>query len=689
MEAKEYAEEFKRNFDIVYSVASKARAKGLDPEKFVEIKAAAGLPARVEGIIGVDGLADMIKKRSEDKSRQELAFEMVKEICTGEQFSHMVLEDKLTLGVRVGLAVLTDAVVVAPTEGIQGVELHKSTDGSDYVAIMFAGPIRGAGGSGAAMSVAFADYGRKLLGIGAYKAQQSEIERCIEEMQIYHSRIARLQYYPPESDMKLILENLSVCVDAMATEKLEVNIHRNIKRLDKNGKEQMITNKVRGGIGLVICEGIAQKAKKLSKDTKIGDLDWSWLNNIIKVEKNALVKEENKEMNNSVFLQELVAGRPVFAYPGKNGSFRLRYGRSRLTGIAAKGLSPATMIILDEFIACGTQLKVEKPGKGCVVGPVDTIEGPFVKLDDGQALRINSAQEARELKDRVTKIISVGDILITYGDFKRTNTPLLPTSYVEEYWIEQLKASGEGEIPSSVGFKDAFKFSIDRKIPMHPLYIYDYFDISTNELIELSNSISISEVENDGETIFDVKSIKFPKMNAEISLVGIVERLCIPHKEDDLYIKIEGEHAQSILASLGFVKGSKLSMEGRQDYDETKTTLENVNVVSPFKIMKRSTRIGGRMGRPEKAKERLMKPSPNVLFPVAEYGGKERSLYKTYTLEKKKFGNNGITVELGKYKCILGKEITCFPYCSKHNSYARLERVCSMCGRPSEKTYMS
>src|SRR5271156_6247545 len=109
MEAKEYAEEFKRNFNIVYSVASKARAKGLDPEKFVEIKAAAGLPARVEGIIGVDGLADMIRKKSEGKSRQELAFEMVKDICTGERFGHMVLEDKLTLGIRVGLAVLTDA----------------------------------------------------------------------------------------------------------------------------------------------------------------------------------------------------------------------------------------------------------------------------------------------------------------------------------------------------------------------------------------------------------------------------------------------------------------------------------------------------------------------------------------------------------------------------------------------------
>ena len=42
--------------------------------------------------------------------------------------------------------------------------------------------------------------------------------------------------------------------------------------------------------------------------------------------------------------------------------------------------------------------------------------------------------------------------------------------------------------------------------------------------------------------------------------------------------------------------------------------------------MRRSTRIGARIGRPEKAKERLMKPAPNMLFPIGENGGKERNI---------------------------------------------------------------
>ncbi|MGD0510288.1 MAG: DNA polymerase II large subunit [Candidatus Micrarchaeaceae archaeon] len=684
MNRDEYSEELKKNFDRAYAAATKARQMGFDPEKFVEIKPAPDLASRVEGIIGIEGLAAMMKLRSTGRSRQELAFEMAKEICMGTTFSSKTTEEKLTIAVRVGLAILTDAVVVAPTEGIQAIELHKNADGSDYIAIMYAGPIRGAGGTGAAMSVALADYSRRLLGIGAYKATTTDVERYLEEIQMYHSRIARLQYYPPEDDIRVILENLQVCVDGMPTEKIEVNIHRNLKRLDKDGKEQLVTNKIRGGIGLVLCEGVAQKAKSVLKYTKAAELDWGWLNNIIKFDKNP--SKDDKEKNNTVFLQELVAGRPVLAYPGRNGSFRLRYGRSRLTGIAAKGFNPATMFILDEFIAIGTQLRVEKPGKGCVAGPVDCIEGPFVKLDTGEALRVNDVEQARKLKGKITKIIAVGDILVTYGDFKKSNTPLQPTSYVEEYWAEQLKAAGfDGSVPDRISFKEAFELCSKYGVPMHPLYIYDYSDISVVELASLYAAIRASKIEKSGDSIFEVERVMLQKEGEPSALAWILERLCIPHMEDVSSLTIRNDDAQAIVATLGFIKGTDLDMGIERSYDDAISVLENINAASPFKVMKRSTRIGGRIGRPEKAKERLMKPSPNVLFPVAEYGGKERSIFKAYNNEKKKFGNTGISIEIAKYRCSFGKEVISMPYCIAHKSPARLERTCIACGRVTDK----
>ena len=49
---------------------------------------------------------------------------------------------------------------------------------------------------------------------------------------------------------------------------IEVGVHANLKRITYDGKEVPITNRVRGGVPLVLCEGIAQKAKKLVKEVK-------------------------------------------------------------------------------------------------------------------------------------------------------------------------------------------------------------------------------------------------------------------------------------------------------------------------------------------------------------------------------------------------------------------------------------
>ncbi len=683
MNTNEYFELFSRDFQKAYGVAAKARSLGYDPEAEVEIRPAPDLAARVEGIMRIDGLAEIVRSKANGKSRPELAFEMVKELCTNERFA-MPNDKRLLIAVRVGLAVMTEGVLVAPTEGVQGVELHRNADGSDYAAVLYAGPIRGAGGTAAALSVAFADYGRKLLGIGNYKAQQSEIERYIEEIQIYDARVARLQYKPPEEDIRSILENCPVCIDGLPNEQLEVSIRRNIQRLDGEGKTVMLSNRIRSGVCLVTCEGIAQKAKSVLKHTKNAGLDWGWLNNVIKVEKHVSAQPQDKaeEKKDAVFLQELVAGRPVFAYPEHAGAFRLRYGRSRLTGIAAKGFSPATMCILDDFIAVGTQLKVEKPGKGCIAMPVDSIEGPFVKLDTGEAFRINDAKQVRDLKGHIKKILAVGDVLITYGDFKKTNTPMLPSSYVEEYWYAQLRESGySGSMPAVKSFKDAYELSSRYGVPMHPLYIYDYDDVGIAGLKDLAETMLGAKIEADSDSVFDVKSIAIGGDDTAKAREAF-ESMCIPHIDKGASIEVHGDDAQSLLCALGFAKDGKLRIDASvlESYSAGKEALDVLNAIAPFTIMRRSTRIGGRMGRPEKARERLMKPAPNILFPVGEYGGKERSLSKAYAQESRKFGSPGITVEMARYRCKEGGEYINGPYCHKHGSRAEIMYRCRSCG---------
>jgi len=266
----DYFNNLSQKFDEAFELANKARSKGYDPKKEVEIKPAPDLASRVEGIIGIQGLAEIVRKNY-GKDKTETAFKVVKEVCTNEMFDSYEILKRIELATRIGLAIITDGVVVAPTEGIQGVARYRNNDNTDYIAVIYAGPIRGAGGTAAALSVAFADYARRFFNIGAYKPTQDEVERYVEEVELYHMK-QHLQYRPSDDDLRSIVNNCPVCVDGVATEDIEVTAHRDIRRIDYNGKEVVLTNRVRGGIALVLCEGIAQKAKKLIKEVKSANL---------------------------------------------------------------------------------------------------------------------------------------------------------------------------------------------------------------------------------------------------------------------------------------------------------------------------------------------------------------------------------------------------------------------------------
>ena len=684
METNEYFEELEKKFDVAYNLATKARESGFDPKPHVEIKVAPDLAGRVEGLIGVRGIADLITKNQKGKSRSALIFNTIKEICTNSDFDSYETIKRIELSVRVALAIMTDGVLVAPTEGVQYIAHYRNPDNSDYIAVFYAGPIRSAGGTSVALSVAFADYARKFFNIGDYKATQNEVERCVEEVEIYHERVVPLQYKPPADDIRTIVSNCPVCVEGVPTEEMEISVHANLTRMGFDGKEVAVTNRIRGGIPLVLSS-IAQKAKSVSREVKNAGLDWGWLDGIIKIDK-MKKREEGAKNETAVFLEKLVAGRPILGYPKHFGGFRLRYGRSRMTGIAAKGFSPATMVILDDFISIGTQLMIELPGKGCVATPVDSIEGPFVKLKSGEMLRINDVATAMKLKNEVVKIIALGDVLITYGDFKKSNTPLQPTSYVEELWEAQLAQAVGEEARVDQGapsFEEAYALSIKHSIPLHPKFLFEFQTVSTEELALLAGAIAGS-IPQEARKLSDIDGIKLAASAGSGELERILEMLMVPCVCDKEGIKISKEFAQSLIASLGLAVGAEGKIESAAALKKYKQNYEDglalVNAVSPVKLMKRSTFLGGRIGRPEKAGERLMVPAPNVLFPVGFQGGKERNLVSTYAAESKKFGGQSVRVEIARYRCKNCGESLDSPYCYKCNRRAGIEYVCTNCG---------
>ena len=108
-------------------------------------------------------------------------------------------------------------------------------------------------------------------------------------------------------------------------------------------------------------------------------------------------------------------------------------------GFSGQALHPATFHVLDDFIAIGTQLKVERPGKAATYNPCDTIEGPIVELENGDVVYLDSQEKALLYKKQVKTILFLGDVLINYGDFLNRAHQLVPPGYCEEWWIQELK----------------------------------------------------------------------------------------------------------------------------------------------------------------------------------------------------------------------------------------------------------
>ncbi|MDD5317883.1 MAG: DNA polymerase II large subunit, partial [Candidatus ainarchaeum sp.] len=676
-EMREYFGVLTSGLDSAMNAASAARAKGLDPQAFVEIIPAEDVAGRVEGIVGPKGIAARIRELEKKKPREMLAFDIVNDIIDRRgDYGLKTDEEAIDQAVRTGVGILTEGVLVAPTEGIAKIKIHNNPDGTDYLSVYFAGPIRSAGGTVAALSVVLADSARQKLGIKDYRPTETEVERYVEEVGMYDSRAAHLQYKPPDDDVRHIVRNCPVCIDGDPTEDFEVSVYKGLARVE--------TDRVRGGVSLVVCEGIAQKASKVMKYTKRVGLNWGWLEPLVKV----LKKEGGVEIKpDDRFLDELVAGRPIFSYPSAKGGFRLRYGKTRMTGIAAKAISPASMFLLDCFPAIGTQLKIERPGKGCVVTPCDSIEGPVVKLSDGSVVRVSSSEEAAKVRDSVVKLLFLGDILVSYGDFCKSNHPLLPGGYCEEQWLLELgKASGgKAKVDASkVSADEAIRLCSEYGVPLAPRWTHFWHDVSAEDVKELAEWLAKGALSYDW---FKLKEFRVEASPAK----SVLEELCVPHSVDGKYVVMEPDVAVSVLSTLGMLSNRSVSLKRFNEvFPEMKgkPVMGLVNALAGFRVkMKAPTYIGARMGRPEKARERLMKPAPHVLFPVGATGGKVRSIAKAFRMakERDRYEGKGFEAEVARMRCPKCGAVSVSYTCGACGERTVPEFVCPKCGTSAQQ----
>jgi len=712
-EDERYFERIESDLDSAFDVAERAKERGGDPEPEVEIPVAVDMAARVENILGIDGVAERVRELEEEMSREEAALALVEDFVGGSVGEYETRAGKVEGAVRTAVALLTEGVVAAPIEGIDRVELLENDDGTEFINIYYAGPIRSAGGTAQALSVLVGDYARALLGIDEFKARNDEVERYAEEVSLYDSETG-LQYSPKNKETKFIAEHMPVMLDGEATGDEEVTGFRDLERVD--------TNNARGGMCLVLAEGIALKAPKIQRYTRqLDEVSWPWLQDLIdgtyyddgdgteetegseESERDGETEsDEDSEPDGpprvepaTKFLRDLIAGRPVFGHPSEEGGFRLRYGRARNHGFATAGVHPATMHLVDDFLATGTQIKTERPGKAAGVIPVDSIEGPTVKLANGDVRRIDDPEEALEIRNGVVDILDLGEYLVNYGEFVENNHPLAPASYVQEWWEQDMMAADADlqalrDSPyidlADPSPEEALEWAANA--PLHPKYTYCWHDITVEQFGTLVDAVEAGSVvaattdggaagagasgEDEGTTdasapggdegAAGASAPDDDESGGESDAVLVLpddedvqealEPLLIEHSQGEDAVRIEDW--RPFVRSLGF--DDELERRWGELSEEASAwpnAMKAVNEVAPFEVKERApTRIGSRMGRPEKSESRDLSPAVHTLFPIGEAGGSQRDVAAATKHADEMSDTPGeLTLRLGERAC--------------------------------------
>ncbi len=665
---RRYQQDILKNVYQNYQHALKARRRGIDVADIVEPKIAYDLADRVAKMHEID-IADRLRALLATTTKEKAALKIAEEIAAGE-YGSGDLETRLENAVRVSLAVVTEGVTVAPLQGISDVTIKSNADGSQYLSVSFAGPIRSAGGTEAALTMLIADHARRVAGLGKYIANSFDDEtgRFVEELRIYEREVMGFQFKVLDEDVVKCISNVPVELDGVDTDPVEVVGHKGMRRI--------ATDRVRGGTLRVMNDGLIGRSRKLLKLVETLKLDgWEWLKDL----KGAIQTGDDDAAHHR--MSEVITGRPVLSMAKKIGGFRLRYGRCYNTGFATVGIHPAVPALLNYAIVAGTQIKMDMPGKASTIALVDTLEAPIVRLDDGRVMPVHTVEQAEKIRTRVAKILYIGDMLISYGDFLENNAQLPPASYVEEVWAQQLKsklpflsvdsnnkerliqlAENQLIIPT---LEEAFEIS-KLGMPLHPKYSFYWDTIGLDDLLYLKDRFVDDS------------------LSADAKLKDILERLGVTHSMENGRISLDDKTQAFSLRQL--LSGPIV---------EAKDTIEFVTKSSGVQVMpKFASTIAVRVGRPEKAAERKMKPPVHALFPIGAKGGATRDILKAskensfYTEIANRYCDNCKLPSVGTHCRTCGASTMIRNLCIVCKGEVEDGEKCERCGKEG-KTYSS
>jgi DNA polymerase II large subunit len=333
------------------------------------------------------------------------------------------------------------------------------------------------------------------------------------------------------------------------------------------------------------------------------------------------------------------------------------------------------MVVVEEFLAVGTQMKIERPGKATVATPCSTIEPPSALLKTGDFIEVTTPQEAKRLLPSVHRIIDLGEILVPFGEFVENNHVLPLSPYSFEWWQHDLDSKGVADAANLVrragrgemSPRDAFDLAERTQTPLCPAFNLFWHDLRDDQLRPLGDWLlergrwesrpTSKPILGDGVLVLPM-DLGFKEVLVELGALHrveggsiIVERAAYPLLRGlglDLVHERIVEHIRRRSAWNEPLKGPFFACE-------LASRLAGIEVRPRGPV-----RIGARMGRPEKADARKMSPPPHALFPIANAGGPQRLVTDAAKQGK-------VAVEYGIRKCPTCNQKTFRTFCDNRH----------------------
>jgi len=397
-------------------------------------------------LLGQEELVNVIRQCESSSDRIAFARKLADKLL--QFYATESTESKLNKILKVLVGVFTEGIVTTPIDGLCEATIDPK---GNFPCLHFAGPIRAAGGTVMGVIIIACMYLAKKFGLADYVPTAQEIQRCTSEC-VDYSKIHLTQIRPSVMQLDHVVRNCPVMIDGPETQIQEVSIHKVLPRINKS--------RIRGGVCLVVIQGLVIRAKKVINNCKPFDIAIPWMQQLVRI--GATVRVKGSRTTDKENKYTLSIGRPILSINSAYQGFKLRLGTTSTTSICGSNLHPKAIELLG-FLNIGSQVVLDSPGKGSVIsGSCTDLNAPIVRYADG----VREYEEGT--RDSVLQVLDSGEIIVSLGDFLEFNTIVPKRDYCNGMFRKQ---TGYKIDPLSITDENVFEKNVPKIPPRLGLYL--------------------------------------------------------------------------------------------------------------------------------------------------------------------------------------------------------------------------